>query len=114
MTINLKKRLQGVAQILEQSNIKLCNQVSDGSFKNTTGFQPITTEALFNYAQAISKLNLDYQTKSLDLGCGNGAWALIAAALGFSSYGIDIDEFVIQEARKNYALAVEKGCQLIK
>lgn len=46
---------------------------------------------------------------SLDMGCGNGGWLLLAAAAGFPSYGVEINPFLIDHCQRNYELCVAAG-----
>ncbi|MEJ2670396.1 MAG: class I SAM-dependent methyltransferase [Gammaproteobacteria bacterium] len=55
---------------------------------------------------------------AIDLGCGNGVFALMAAALGWDSYGIDASEYLIEQAillrdqlRAAGVIAMETRCE---
>jgi SAM-dependent methyltransferase len=114
MTLPLAKRMDQMVEILHQSNDQIREREygrrCDKPFLNDTGFQPLWPGYFSDAAKRLSTLCPNRKKKvSLDLGCGNGGWALTAAVLGFSSYGIDFSPELIEEARKNLTLAREKG-----
>jgi hypothetical protein len=100
--LSLNVRLDGVVSILEASNIELRAQASE------TGFIAATPRLL---ADAVLELleHMDVSNVSLDVGCGNGGWLLLAAAAGFPSHGIELDPRLLDHAQRNYDLAVTAG-----
>jgi len=58
---------------------------------------------------------------AIDLGCGNGAFALMAAALGWSSYGIDASPVLVRKAcqlrdllRQQGLILAEVTCEFVQ
>ena len=99
---SLSERLHGIARILEESNAAL--QINEA---DATGFIPVLPELLID---SMLKMTEFAQGKtSLDLGCGNGGWLLMAAAAGFPSYGIEINALLVDHAQENYLRAVDMG-----
>lgn len=101
--MQLKDRLNGIVKILKESSsiLEKNNQVL------STGFIAFNPEELVKAIFLLSEIKPN--GVSLDFGCGNGGWALLAAAAGYSSYGIDINPLVIEHAKKNYQKAVLQG-----
>ena len=99
----LSERLQGVVDILVESNMEL-----ESPKAASTGFVAAVPMIL---AQAIMQLleHVGTEKTSLDLGCGNGGWVLLAAAAGFSSYGVEINPFLLDHCQRNYELAIARG-----
>jgi SAM-dependent methyltransferase len=96
----LQERLAALVQLLEDSNADL--QVPEA---DKTGFIPVLPELLVDAVLHLLQY-ADTKNVSLDLGCGNGGWLLVAAAAGYPSYGIEINPLLVEHARKNYDLAV--------
>ncbi|MEK6825451.1 MAG: hypothetical protein AABY00_01560 [Nanoarchaeota archaeon] len=69
-----------------------------------TGFRTFSLEAQQYLAIAARQRFPSGSPLSLDLCCGLGGWAQFAAALGFYSYAIDINSFLINKAE---SLALE-------
>ena len=101
--LDLHERLHGVIAILNASTREL--EMTDDA---STGFVAAVPEYV---AKAVLELLKHTETtkSTLDLGCGNGCFALLAAAAGFPSYGIDINPRLVKSAQQNYELAVAKG-----
>ena len=103
--LSVEERIQGMVNILIDSNIELESPLSEA-----TGFVAVPPQIL---QESILKLleynNNDISKISLDLGCGNGGWMLIAAAAGFASYGIELNSFLVEHAQRNYEAGVEAG-----
>jgi hypothetical protein len=99
----LAKRLQGVVDILNASNAELMSPASDA-----TGYIAVPPARL---VAAVMELlaHTDTTAVSLDMGCGNGGWMLLAAAAGFPSYGVEINPFLADHCQRNYDLAVAAG-----
>lgn len=99
--LDTESRLRGMMNILISSNEEL--KITDAA-----GFIAVPPELL--QASVLSLLDhTDISHASLDLGCGNGGWALLAAAAGFPSYGIDINPALIEHAKRNYTMGVAAG-----
>jgi hypothetical protein len=100
----LPERLQAIVKVLEESNAR----IEESREAEETGFLSFKPEKL---AQAVMQLTelVPSHSISLDFGCGNGGWALLSAAAGFPTYGIDINEQLIEEARMNYDICVERN-----
>jgi hypothetical protein len=100
----LPERLQAIVKILEESNAR----IEESREAEATGFLSFKPEKL---AQAVTQLTelVPLHSTSLDFGCGNGSWALLTAAAGFPSYGIDINERLIAEARMLHSICVERN-----
>jgi len=96
----LLERLQGVVDILIASNSELQSPKAD-----ETGYVFVPPQLLM---QTMLKLldTTDTSKVSLDLGCGNGGWMLLAACAGFSSYGIELNTFLLDHAQQNYERCV--------
>jgi SAM-dependent methyltransferase len=101
--MELNQRLNGVAQIIERSNAEL-KHVGKSLL---TGFVPAAPELLVKAALELRKHK--ESGTSLDLGCGNGGWLLMAAAAGYPSYGIDLNPILLKECKRNYDEAVARG-----
>lgn len=103
MTVLLSERLQGVVDILDASNSELMSPSSDA-----TGYIPAPPARL---VAAVMELlsHTDTGSVSLDMGCGNGGWLLLAAAAGFPSHGVEINPFLIDHCQRNYELCVAAG-----
>lgn len=105
---NLDSRLEGVMNILRVSNRDI--MVNYHKEADSTGFVAINGPGLYKSVLDLVSIIPDKKRPiSLDLGCGDGAWTLMAAAAGFPSYGIDCNEFLINKARENYAIALKRG-----
>ena len=105
----LEIRLNGIRSIMEDSDIKNYFEYEGLKVRKDTGFQPLDPGYLQRIVGDLVKLGYNRDTLSLDMGCGNGGFALFAAAAGFHSYGIDINPYLINEAKKNKELALEQG-----
>lgn len=84
------------------------------AFKEEFGNDPLASE--FRFSNCITKLERALEIAQttdlvfLELGCGVGLNPVIAKKIGLkSSYGIDINPRLIEEANRNLALAVERG-----
>jgi SAM-dependent methyltransferase len=83
-------------------------------FRKKFNNDPMTSEFLFSKCIVQLEKALEmFQTTDLvflELGCGVGLNPVIAKELGLtSSYGVDINPKLIEEANRNLALALEKG-----
>ena len=106
---NLSRRLERINVLLTKSTIEIDRVISfdhDRFVESDTGFVPYYYRFL---AEVVEKLDaiIPKNTVSLDLGTGHGAWALMTAAAGFQSYGIDVNPYLIQKARENHISAVD-------
>ncbi len=99
----LKERLAAIVAILNESNKRLeADTRYDG-----TGYLCFKPELL---AKAVEDLHAHKPNgTSLDMGCGHGGWLLLVAAAGYTSYGIEIHPLLVDEARINYNLCVERN-----
>ena len=69
-------------------------------------------QKLSMYYNQLFKFNLDIKFfikpytyplgQAIDLGCGTGRLTHLISELGMDVLGIDLDEFMIKEAKKNY------------
>ncbi len=101
--LSVEDRIYGMVKILAESNMEI---ESPQSVK--TGFVAVPPEILADSILELLK-HTDTTHTSIDLGCGNGGWMLIAAAAGFASYGIELNPFLIEHTQKNYELGVAAG-----
>jgi hypothetical protein len=101
--LSLKERLRGIVGILNASNAEL-RYTGVGE----AGFVAVPPELLAQSMLALLE-NADITKVSLDLGCGNGGWMLMAAAAGFPSYGIEINTELMERAQLNYESAIAAG-----
>jgi SAM-dependent methyltransferase len=84
------------------------------AFREKFSGDPMTSEFLFSNCLAQLRKALEIVQKKdlvfLELGCGVGLNPVIASELGLkSSYGVEINPRLIEEANRNLALALEKG-----
>lgn len=101
--LSVEERIQGMVDILLTSNAEL-----DAIRTDKTGFIAVPPQLL--QATILKLLETEAITDiSLDMGCGNGGWMLLAAAAGFPSYGIELDPVLIDHARRNYDAGVAAG-----
>ena len=111
--MKLHERLNGIRQLMEQSH-----RITQGTpLANRTGYQGYPLGAQ-QYLVAAARRYLPRGALSLDLGCGIGAWTQFAAAAGFDSYGIDINDHLIStaerladESRTKKYLTSESSCR---
>ncbi len=110
------ERLLGVRELIKLSCVRAygdfwhpLNDTELVKKARETGYQPMNGSLIFDTIDELINSNEDLGDVSLDLFCGNGSFALRTAALGISSYGIDINPALIEEARKIHKIAVEKG-----
>ena len=99
----MHENIQNVVAILKDSNKELdTDPNADG-----TGFLSFKPELL---AKAVEKLSAIHPPPAtiLDLGCGNGGFALLAAASGYTVCGIDIHQYIVDKCKKN----IEKAKQM--
>ncbi len=104
--ISLDEKLNIIEQILTDSNKEIYADFKQG-VRDSTGFMAFFPHLFVKIAKKLSSMPIN--RCSLDLGCGNGGWALFAAALGIPSYGIDISPYLVNKANENHAKAVDKG-----
>lgn len=105
-----QKRVLGMWDIIEESNENISPGKKDWQKVYATGFVPMGLSQIIERIKVIKENSLLPEgAVSLDLGCGIGGWALIAAAAGFNSYGIDVNPFVLDIARKDCERAVKEG-----
>lgn len=90
---DISKTLSIIVKILKESN----EQIKKAHYSDT-GFQAMNPLILEKTVLALSKLE---KKPVLDLGCGNGGFALMMANAGFPSYGIDINPYLIKKAEEN-------------
>jgi hypothetical protein len=74
-----------------------------------TGFKPMEPGTMLNLMGLILHTSPSKRPLSLELGSGCGSWTILAACLGFPSYGLEINPILVQAARKNKALAISYG-----
>jgi hypothetical protein len=77
--------------------------------QDTTGFVPMHFKDLLGYMETILLFGPKEGTVSLELGCGAGAWTMLAASLGFPSYGIDINPELVDASKHIRDKARKKG-----
>lgn len=101
--MDLRERLDGVARILAESHQELSvSPIED------TGFVPADPARLIAAILCVMG-HADFAKKSLDLGCGNGSWALMIAAAGYSSFGIEINPLLFDHAQRNLMQGIRRG-----
>lgn len=100
----LHDRLQRVVEILKISN----KQLDEFRAAEDTGFVSFWPEKT---ALAVEELVAIRPPPgiSVDLGCGNGVWLLLAAAAGYDSYGIEIHPGLVECAKENLERARFEG-----
>ena len=101
--LSVHERIQGMVDILIDSNAEL-----ELSSANEAGFVAVPPELLMESVLKILE-HTDTKNVSLDLGCGNGGWMLIAAAAGFPSFGIELSPLLVEHAQRNYELGIANG-----
>lgn len=102
--MDLNTRLARIVELLKESHERIeASREAEG-----TGFLAFSPERL---AEAVLVLSATHPPpmKVLDFGCGNGQFALLAAAAGYDSYGIEIDERLIDEAEQLHQICVERN-----
>lgn len=106
---SLDERLLRMTQILTSSTRVVTRCFSSGQRCNASGFIAYNPAGLFRLINKTIRVLHDRRPLSLDLGCGNGGWTLMAAAAGFPSLGIDINSFLIAHAERNHRTARDQG-----
>lgn len=96
-------RLEGVALILSESHQEIALSAIDD-----TGFVPADPAHLIKAILCVAG-HADITRISLDMGCGNGGWALMIAAAGYPSFGIEINPLLLDHAKRNLLQAVRLG-----
>lgn len=91
------RRLNKVCAAINQSYGELYTAYAQNIRRNDTGFQGMPPQ-LLQACLINAKLTNRPIRKVIDLGCGNGAFALMAAALGWDAYGIDASLDLVAEA----------------
>jgi SAM-dependent methyltransferase len=94
--------LEALAHLLDKSKDEL-----DKSNIPLVGFVAVHPDILADVMRKLKEI-IPSGT-SLDLGCGNGGWVLMAAAAGYKSYGIEINPLLIDICKKNYQEAIRHG-----
>ena len=91
------KRLDRVARLVCDSYAQISAADAQGALPGRTGFQGMPPALI-----RVCFMNLLAMRRSvsavMDLGCGNGVFALMAAALGWDSYGIEASAFLVEKA----------------
>lgn len=105
----VEERLFRMAALMTQSIQNVMRIFDSGVSNNSTGFIAYNPAGLCRLMLNILRLVENRRPASLDLGCGNGGWTLMAAAAGFPSFGIDISPFLIGHARRNCRAARASG-----
>ena len=107
----LESRLYGIAELMEISHREIYETIKKGELKDDTGFMGYNPYLLHSSVAALAS-SPELQGRkpiTLDLGCGNGGFSLMMASLGFPSFGIDINPYLIEKAGENHAKAVERS-----
>ena len=92
--------------LLEEKRESFAEWYTGFRTKIDTGFEPL--EPIY-FQNAFLNLKEKPTSFAVDLFCGNGGFALMAAAYGMDSYGIDVNEELIQEAKNLRDLARKRG-----
>ena len=100
----LHERLQRVVEILKISN----KQLDEFRAAEDTGFVSFWPEKTLLAVEELVKIRPPPGI-SVDLGCGNGVWLLLAAAAGYDSYGIEIHPGLVECAQENLERARFEG-----
>ena len=113
---DLEKRLLKVQEVTDITTAK-----AHAKFKNPNGLSYGPTGFISAEPEYLRKTLLDLMDEdigdnpiSIDLGCGTGTWTLMAAAAGIPSYGMDIEEYVVQRAERDLRKLhriIEVDCQ---
>lgn len=91
------KRLNQVSTRISVSYKQRYSRYASKADANTTGFQGMPPQLI--QPCLINALSANRPIKrAIDLGCGNGAFALMAATLGWNAYGIDAAADLVEEA----------------
>lgn len=91
------RRLNQVSSIVNQSYAQLYSAYGQKTLENNTGFQGMPPQLIQGCLVNAMVANRNIRS-AMDLGCGNGGFALMAAALGWDSYGIDASAALVQRA----------------
>jgi SAM-dependent methyltransferase len=98
------QRLAAIVELLKESN----KRIEDSREAEGTGFLSFDPERIAQTVLELSAISRPPRSV-LDLGCGNGQFALLAAAAGYPSYGIEIEPRLIDEARHLHEICVERN-----
>lgn len=105
----VEERLLRMAALMTDSTQRVMRSFGTGASTNSTGFVAYNPAGLCRLVLKLLRILGDRRPASLDLGCGNGGWTLMAAAAGFPSYGVDISSFLVGHARRNCRTARQLG-----
>jgi SAM-dependent methyltransferase len=105
------EKFEAMESLLKGSNELTYRGFATGEIEggNSTGFQPLGPGQFRRLVGHLVKNDLLDGRTSIDLGCGNGGWALMAAAAGIPSYGIDASPYLVEQANKNLEFARKEG-----
>lgn len=104
-----QKKLMKVDALIKESNERIKFR-HEGVLGGDVGFTPMNPLNLRTYLSRLADSSVSLRNySSLDLGSGNGTWCLLTAAFGIPSYGIDVDEYLVEEAYKNKEKAIKRG-----
>jgi hypothetical protein len=95
------ERLDDLCLLLKRANDRTWSDRS-------TGFVPMRLEHLMEFMKVV-KASASEKPISLELGCGTASWTLMAAAMGYPSYAIDINPHLVDEAKRSRDKAKKWG-----
>jgi SAM-dependent methyltransferase len=106
--MDLKEKLDIAGRILRGCDDHIYNHLTGDEKRKRykTGF---VLTAVNGVRDTLLNLEHSKNLKSLDLGCGTGAWTIMASVAGYKSYGIEINPYLIEEAIRNRELAISEG-----
>lgn len=105
-----ERRIKGIQDMLGPFYTQYHNHPYDDWIRmNPTGFLPVDPSKLVSMVQSLLTVDMGENPISMELGSGLGGWTLMCAALGISSYGIEINKDLVTRARELHQSAVHQG-----
>lgn len=98
-----------VAEFLEEADLRIQHYLDNSPFA-AAGFVPSQFKKVYHALQMIAEENLACGTSFCEWGSGFGVVASLAAMLDFTSCGIEIEQDLVEEARRlaeDFGLPVE-------
>jgi hypothetical protein len=107
-TGKLGEKLLGIKRLLDADSTAFSDDQPYNIAGSISGFHPALAENLVRTSGPIRQLVTQDQI-SIHLGSGNGSWALIASLLGYKSYGIECNEYLLERANTIVERAIKEG-----